>query len=159
MAEHSAGILLYRGLGAGLRVLLVHPGGPFFAKKDEGAWSIPKGLVEPGEDLLTAARREFAEETGQSAPDGRAVELGRVRLRSGKEVTGFGMAGDFDPESLRSNAFEIVWPPRSGRRQAFPEVDRAEWFDVPTARTKLNPAQVALVDALVRYLDDSQAAT
>ncbi len=159
MAEHSAGILLYRRLGAGLRVLLVHPGGPFFAKKDEGAWSIPKGLVEPGEDLLTAARREFAEETGCPAPHGEAVDLGRVRLRSGKHVTGFGMAGEFDPESLRSNAFEMVWPPRSGRVRSFPEVDRAEWFDVPTARTKVNPAQVALVDALVRHLDDSQAAT
>ncbi|WP_440713785.1 NUDIX domain-containing protein [Gordonia sp. FQ] len=148
MAEHSAGILLYRGRGDDLRVLLVHPGGPFFAKKDDGAWSIPKGLVEEGEDLLAAARREFAEETGHAVPDGIATDLGQVRLRSGKYVTAFALQGDFDPDTLRSNTFELSWPPRSGRTQVFPEVDRAGWFGVGEAAVKLNPAQVPLIERL-----------
>ncbi|MEZ5210052.1 NUDIX domain-containing protein [Gordonia sp. PP30] len=148
MAEHSAGILLYRGRGDDLRVLLVHPGGPFFAKKDDGAWSIPKGLVEEGEDLLAAARREFAEETGHAVPDGIATDLGQVRLRGGKYVTAFALEGDFDPDTLRSNTFELAWPPRSGRTQVFPEVDRAGWFGVDEAAVKLNPAQVPLIERL-----------
>lgn len=152
--EHSAGILLYRGSGDAVRVLLVHPGGPFWQKKDDGAWSIPKGLVQPGEDLLTAARREFAEETGAPAPEGPATELGTVRLRSGKQVTGFALPGDFDPETLRSNTFSMQWPPRSGRFADFPEVDRAQWFGVAEAALKLNPAQVPLVERLRAHLDD-----
>lgn len=148
MAEHSAGILLYRGQGDGLRVLLVHPGGPFWKNKDDGAWSIPKGLVDPGEDPFAAARREFAEETGARAPDGEAIALGEVRLRSGKVVTGFALEGEFDPESLCSNTFEMVWPPRSGRTATFPEVDRAEWFDVASAKRKVNPAQAAFIARL-----------
>lgn len=152
MAEHSAGILLYHGRGDDLRVLLVHPGGPFWASKDDGAWSIPKGLIDDGEDPLAAARREFAEETGHPAPAGEALDLGRVRLRSGKYVTGFALAGEFDPSSLVSNTFEMSWPPRSGRTAQFPEVDRAEWFDVAAASRKLNAAQVPLVEELVRQL-------
>ncbi|MFZ2512726.1 MAG: NUDIX domain-containing protein [Gordonia sp. (in: high G+C Gram-positive bacteria)] len=146
MAEHSAGILLYRGRGDALRVLLVHPGGPFWINKDAGAWSIPKGLVESGEDPLAAARREFTEETGSPVPEGRAIALGQIRLRSGKVVTGFAVEGDFDPESLCSNTFEMVWPPRSGRTAVFPEVDRAEWFDVVVATQKANAAQVAFIN-------------
>ncbi|MCK0438298.1 NUDIX domain-containing protein [Gordonia alkaliphila] len=148
MAEHSAGILLYRGRGDDLRVLLVHPGGPYWKNKDDGAWTIPKGLVEAGEDPLAAARREFAEETGSPAPDGDALDLGQVRLRSGKRVTGFALEGDFDPKALRSNTFELAWPPRSGRTAIFPEVDRAEWFDVVAAVRKLNVAQAPFVDRL-----------
>lgn len=156
MAEHSAGILLYRGRGDELRVLLVHPGGPLWARKDDGAWSIPKGLVDPGEDLLSAARREFAEETGQSAPAGEAIELGRVRLRSGKQVTGFALEGDLDPAALRSNTFSMIWPPRSGTVATFPEVDRAEWFDAETAARKANPAQAELIETLRSILDGAR---
>lgn len=148
MPEHSAGILLYRGRGDALRVLLVHPGGPYWARKDDGAWSIPKGIVAPGEEPRAAARREFAEETGQRAPDGELLDLGTVRLASGKRVTGFAMEGDFDPSSLVSNTFETVWPPRSGAVASFPEVDRAEWFDLNVAARKLNARQVPLLDAL-----------
>lgn len=153
MAEHSAGILLYRGRGDALRFLLVHPGGPFWARKDDGAWSIPKGIVEPGEDVLAAARREFAEETGQPAPAGEAIDLGRVRLRSGKYVTGFALEGDFDPDALRSNTFTMIWPPRSGTLATFPEVDAAAWFDAETAARKANPAQAALLETLRRTLE------
>jgi predicted NUDIX family NTP pyrophosphohydrolase len=153
MPEHSAGILLYRGRGETLRVLLVHPGGPFWRHRDDGAWSIPKGLVVPGEDPLTAARREFAEETGAPAPGGPVVDLGRVRLRSGKQVTGFALEGDFDPATLRSNTFAVQWPPRSGRFADFPEVDRAAWFTPAEAAVKLNPAQVPFIGQLVGNLD------
>ena len=152
MAEHSAGILLYRGRGARLRVLLVHPGGPFWKNKDDGAWSIPKGLVEPGEDPLVAARREFAEETGAPAPPGTAVDLGQVRLHSGKVVSAFAIEGDFDPDTLRSNTFQLHWPPHSGRTAAFPEVDRAQWFGLAEAAQKANAAQVAFVDRLAVLL-------
>ena len=153
MAEHSAGILLYRGRGDDLRVLLVHPGGPYWKNKDDGAWSIPKGLLEAGEDPLAAARREFAEETGCRAPDGDALDLGQVRLRSGKRVTGFALEGDFDPNALRSNTVELAWPPRSGRTATFPEVDRAEWFHLVVARKKLNDAQVPFIERLQVHRD------
>ena len=153
MGEHSAGILLYRGRGANLEVLLVHPGGPFWKNKDAGAWSIPKGLVEPGEDPLAAARREFAEETGSVAPEAEPIALGQVRLRSGKLVSGFAVEGNFDPESLSSNTFEMQWPPRSGRTASFQEVDRAEWFGVVVAKQKVNAAQSAFVDDLAALLD------
>ena len=148
MAKRSAGILLHRVGIAGTEVLLVHPGGPFWARKDLGAWSIPKGEVDEGEDPRACALREFAEETGTRLPDGALDELGSVKLKGGKHVLAFAAAGDLDAESVRSNTFELEWPPRSGRTQAFPEIDRAGWFDLQTAREKLNPAQAAFVDRL-----------
>ncbi len=135
-AEISAGILVYRETNGALEVLLAHPGGPFWARKDAGAWTIPKGLVEPGADLLATAQREFTEETGFVA-DGPFVPLEPVRQTSGKIVHAFACRGDFDTEKLISNTFEIEWPPRSGRRQRFPEIDRAAWFNLATAREKL----------------------
>jgi predicted NUDIX family NTP pyrophosphohydrolase len=130
-------------------VLLVHPGGPLWARRDHGAWSIPKGEYEPGsEDPLAAARREFAEELGLPAPEGEAVELGQVRLKSGKRVTAFALAGDLDVSRIESNLCSVEWPPRSGRTIQVPEVDRAEWFALPEARERVNAAQVALLDRL-----------
>jgi predicted NUDIX family NTP pyrophosphohydrolase len=149
MPQRSAGILLYRRRdGGSLEVLLVHPGGPFFARRDDGAWSIPKGLYEDGEEPLAAARREFAEELGSPCPDGPALELGEVRQRNGKRVTAWAVEGDLDPEAITSNTFEIEWPPRSGRTREFPEVDRAAWFDLGTAREKILAAQAAFLDRL-----------
>jgi predicted NUDIX family NTP pyrophosphohydrolase len=145
---NSAGILLYRRRAGALEVLLVHPGGPFWARKDLGAWSIPKGEVDDGEDPRACALREFAEETGTRLPDGALEELGSVRLKSGKHVLAFAVEGDLDPATVSSNTFELEWPPRSGRTRSFPEIDRADWFDLPTAREKLNPAQAAFVDRL-----------
>lgn len=148
----SAGILLHRqGIG-GREVLLVHPGGPFWARKDVGAWSIPKGEFDAGEDPRACALREFAEETGTRLPDSALDDLGSVTLKSGKLVLAYAVAGDLDPESVRSNTFEAEWPPRSGRIQSFPEIDRAEWFDLQTARKKLNPAQAEFVDRLEAHL-------
>ncbi len=151
MAKTSAGILLYRGDGDSLEVLLVHPGGPFWAKKDEGAWSIPKGELDEGEESRACALRELEEEIGSSlglTPE-RLTELGEVRQKSGKIVQGWAAAGDFDPSTLRSNTFAMEWPPRSGQEQEFPEVDRAEWFAPEQARLKINPAQAAFVDRLL----------
>jgi predicted NUDIX family NTP pyrophosphohydrolase len=148
----SAGILLHRAGNGGREVLLVHPGGPFWAKKDAGAWSIPKGELDLGEDPRACAIREFAEETGTMLPAGELHDLGEVRLKSGKSVVGFAAAGDLDAGAIVSNTFEIEWPPRSGRRQAFPEVDRAGWFALDAAREKLNPAQAAFVDRLEALL-------
>jgi predicted NUDIX family NTP pyrophosphohydrolase len=135
-ADVSAGILVYRKTNATLEVLLAHPGGPFWARKDAGAWTIPKGLVELGADLLATAEREFTEETGFVA-EGPFVPLAAVRQTSGKIVHAFACRGDFDSTKLISNMFEIEWPPRSGQRRQFPEVDRAAWFDLATARDKL----------------------
>lgn len=147
----SAGLLLHRrGADGGLEVLLVHPGGPFWAGKDEGAWSIPKGECGPDEDPLTAARREFEEELGRPPPAGVLVELGEVRQKGGKRVTAWALAGDLDVTRIESDTFELEWPPRSGRMQAFPEVDRAEWCDLATARRRLLEGQLPLLDALVR---------
>ncbi len=151
MAKESAGVLLHRRRGGALEVLLVHPGGPYWAGKDLGAWTIPKGELAGDEDPLAAARRELAEETGL-APDGPFLPLTPVRQRSGKLVHAFACAGDCDPAALRSDTFEMEWPPRSGRRARFPEVDRAEFFAPDVARTKINPAQVALIDELERLL-------
>ena len=151
MPKQSAGLLMYRRRGGALEVLLVHPGGPFWAKKDQGAWSIPKGEYEPGEDPLVAARREFAEETG-IVPQGEFVALAPLRQSGGKIVRAFAIEGDLDPEKIRSNTFVMEWPPRSGRQQEFPEIDRAAWFTVEAARQKLLPAQVALVEELTRRL-------
>jgi predicted NUDIX family NTP pyrophosphohydrolase len=152
MAAQSSGILLHRqGIG-GTEVLLVHPGGPFWARKDLGAWSIPKGELGEGEDPRACALREFEEETGVALPDAELDELGTVALKSGKVVLAFAVAGDLDPATVRSNTFELEWPPRSGRVQEFPEVDRAEWFGLDAARAKLNPAQAELVDRLAARL-------
>jgi predicted NUDIX family NTP pyrophosphohydrolase len=148
----SAGILLYRRGVGGPEVLLVHPGGPFWARRDEGAWSIPKGEYEASDDPLKAAHREFEEELGRGAPDGEPVDLGEIRQKSGKLVRAWGLEGDFDPDLLASNMFEVEWPPRSGEMREFPEVDRAGWFTLERAREKLNPAQVALLDRLVEQI-------
>jgi predicted NUDIX family NTP pyrophosphohydrolase len=151
VAKTSAGILLYRGDGDSLEVLLVHPGGPFWSKKDEGVWSIPKGELDEGEESRACALRELEEEIGSSlglVPE-RLIELGEVRLKSGKRVQGWAAEGDFDPAGLRSNTFTMEWPPRSGKEREFPEVDRAEWFAPEQARLKLNPAQAAFLDRLL----------
>jgi predicted NUDIX family NTP pyrophosphohydrolase len=148
----SAGILLYRRAGDELEVLLVHPGGPLWARKDAGAWSIPKGEHGEDEDPRACARREFEEEIGIAPPPGELADLGTVRLKSGKLVAGFALEGDLDPDRIASNTFEMEWPPRSGRRRAFPEVDRGEWFGLEAAREKLNPAQAAFVDRLAELI-------
>jgi predicted NUDIX family NTP pyrophosphohydrolase len=149
VARRSAGILLHRRRdAAGLEVLLVHPGGPFWAKKDAGAWSIPKGEHDDGEDAQACAVREFAEETGSAPAPGELRDLGEVRQRGGKVVRAWALAGDLDAEAIRSNTFEVEWPPRSGRRQTFPEVDRAAWFGLDEARERINPAQAAFLDRL-----------
>jgi predicted NUDIX family NTP pyrophosphohydrolase len=154
MARHSAGLLLYRLVGDGVEVLLVHPGGPFWARKDDGAWSIPKGEVEPDEDPLEVALREFEEELGSAAPVRRQmlVELGSVRQRGGKVVSAWCGEGEFDPAGFRSNTFSLEWPPRSGQVKEFPEVDRACWFGPAAARVKLLEAQAELVDRLEAVL-------
>jgi predicted NUDIX family NTP pyrophosphohydrolase len=146
--ERSAGILLFRRTGDELEVLLVHPGGPFFARRDAGAWSIPKGLCEEGEEPLACARREFAEELGSPCPDGPALELGEIRQRNGKRVTAWAVEGDLDADAITSNTFTMQWPPRSGRTQEFPEVDRAGWFGLNEARERILAAQAPLLDRL-----------
>ena len=148
----SAGILLYRASGDALEVLLVHPGGPLWARRDAGAWSIPKGEYAPSEEPRAAARREFAGELGSPVPDGEPLALGEVRQKSGKRVTAWALAGDLDPEAVASNEFELEWPPRSGRRRSFPEVDRAAWFELEEARRRINPAQADLLDRLAAAL-------
>ena len=148
MGKVSAGILLFRRTD-GLEVLLVHPGGPFWKNKSDGVWSIPKGEFDPDtEDPPEAARREFAEELGHEAPPGDSVPLGEVTQKAGKRVLAWAIEGDLDPETIVSNTFEMEWPPRSGRIAAFPEVDRAEWFDVATAATVINSAQATFLDRL-----------
>jgi len=148
----SAGLLLYRRREGRIEVLLGHMGGPFWARKDERAWSIPKGEHPEAEDALAAARREFAEETGTPPPDGPTLDLGEVRQSGGKRVTAWAVEGDLDPSAVKSNTFLLEWPPRSGRRQEFPEIDRAGWFDLGTARRKIVKGQVALVDRLEERL-------
>jgi predicted NUDIX family NTP pyrophosphohydrolase len=144
----SAGILLFRHRPTGLEVLLAHPGGPLFVKKDEGHWTIPKGEVEPDEELMDVARREFEEETGHPSPMGTSVELGSIIQKGGKTVHGWAMEGDLDPAAAVSNTFEIVWPPRSGRRQTFAEIDRVEWFGLDEARRRVKETQIPLIDRL-----------
>jgi predicted NUDIX family NTP pyrophosphohydrolase len=151
MPKQSAGLLLYRVRQAVPEVLLVHPGGPFWAKKDAGAWSIPKGEAAPGEDLLARARQEFAEETGFTAA-GEFRPLASIKQSSGKIVHAWAVEGDCDAAAIKSNTFDLEWPPRSGRIQAFPEVDRAQWFGFAAARDKINPAQRGLIDELERLL-------
>ncbi|HYC77171.1 MAG TPA: NUDIX domain-containing protein [Planctomycetota bacterium] len=147
MAARSAGLLLFRERDGRFEVLLGHPGGPLWARKDDGAWSIPKGEVEGDEAEIDAARREFREETGFEAT-GDPLPLGEARLKSGKRIVAFAVRGDADPSALRSGTFEMEWPPRSGRRATFPELDRVAWFDLATARTKLNAGQVPFLDRL-----------
>lgn len=147
MAKTSAGLLMFRIKNGELEVFLVHPGGPFWANKDEGAWSIPKGEYTAGEEPLAAAQREFEEETGSQAR-GPFIPLTAITQRSGKVVHAWAVEGDCDPAQLRSNMFFLEWPAKSGKRQEFPEVDRAEWFSVPVALRKINPAQRGLVTEL-----------
>jgi predicted NUDIX family NTP pyrophosphohydrolase len=147
MPVYSAGILMYQRRPGELLVLLVHPGGPYWRKKDVGAWSIPKGELTPGEDPEAVARREFAEELG-ATPTGPLEDLGEVRQPGGKRVRAFAMEGLLDVAAIRSNKFELEWPPRSGRIQTFPEVDRAEWFSIPLAREKILGGQRPFLDRL-----------
>ena len=150
----SAGLLMYRDRGNGIEVLLVHPGGPFFRNKDDGAWSIPKGEVNPGEDFLERAKLEFQEELG-FIPLGELLALGSVKQKGGKTVHAWALPGDLAENfAVDSNMFEIEWPPRSGKRQSFPEIDRASFFPVDIARRKINPAQIALLDRLMELLKD-----
>lgn len=151
MAKQSAGVLLYRFRQAAPEVFLVHPGGPFWVKKDAGAWSIPKGEAEPGEDLLARAQREFTEETGFTVA-GDFRPLAPIRQSGGKIVHAWAVEGDCDAAAIKSNTFDLEWPPRSGRIHAFPEVDRAGWFALAVAREKINPAQRGLLDELERLL-------
>jgi predicted NUDIX family NTP pyrophosphohydrolase len=147
MSKKSAGLLLFRDAADGIEVLLVHPGGPMWAKKDEGAWSIPKGEIDEHEDALAAAKREFQEETGV-APRGEPIPLDPQRQPGGKLVYAWAMKGSFDPSTLKSNLCAIEWPPKSGRRCSFPEVDRAEWFTLETARRKILKGQAPFLSQL-----------
>lgn len=151
----SAGILLHRRRSQRLEVLLVHPGGPFWARRDEGAWSIPKGEHSGEEDPLLAARREFEEELGVAPPDGPAEDLGEIRQRGGKLVHAWAVAGDLDPEAIVSNTFQLEWPPRSGKMIEVPEVDRAAWFALEEAQTRINPAQAELLDRLAARVGET----
>lgn len=152
MAKRSAGILLYRGSPPRLELLLVHPGGPFWARKDLGAWSIPKGEYAEGEDPLAVAKREFEEELGSAAPQVAFLPLGELVQPSRKLITAFALEGDFDPATLTSNRFELEWPRGSGRKQSFPEVDRAAWFAPAKAREKIQPGQAPFIDRLLERL-------
>ena len=156
-AGKSAGILLWKRDGDALIVLLVHPGGPFWKNKDVGAWSIPKGEYADDEDPLDAAKREFAEELGE-LPRGEITPLGEIRQKAGKVVTGFALEGDFDTANFKCNSFEIEWPPRSGKRASFPEIDRAEWVLADDARAKINPAQAELIERLEKGFATSSRA-
>ena len=151
MPKQSAGLLVYRLRNEALEVFLVHPGGPFWARKDDGAWSIPKGLIEAGEDAVAVARREFEEETGATL-QGDLVPLGTFTQSRAKTIEVWASEGDFDPATLRSNTFSMEWPPRSGRMQEFPEVDRAEWFAPEAARIKILKGQRPVIDVLLRRL-------
>ncbi len=151
MPRISAGLLCYRIRRGLLEVLLVHPGGPFFRNRDEGAWTIPKGEIEPGEDELQAARREFQEETG-TCPDGPFEPLSSIRQKGGKVVHAWACLSDLDPSIAVSNTFSLEWPPRSGRTQEFPEIDEVGWFDLKAAHQKINPAQAALLDELAEKI-------
>lgn len=148
----SGGILLYRRTPVGLELLLAHPGGPYFRDRDEGHWTIPKGEPDADEALLVAAVREFAEETGLTVPEGARLELGTITQKGGKVVHAWAVAGDLDPATAQSNQVEIEWPPRSGRMQSFPEIDRVAWFDWSEARRRIKEAQVPFIDRLEEAL-------
>lgn len=155
--KKSAGLVMYRRTGAGeLEVLLAHPGGPFWRGKDEGAWTIAKGEYDESEDPLAAAIREFGEETG-FAVSPPFLPLGEIVQKSGKRIMAWAFAGDCDPAQLRCNTFDLEWPPRSGRRQSFPEIDRVEWVALDAAKRKINPAQCALLERLAVSARDAQA--
>lgn len=151
MAKISSGILLYRRLPFTIEVLLVHPGGPFFAKKDDGSWTIPKGELTEDEDPLSAAIREFEEETGYK-PAGDFIALPAIKQKGGKIVQCWAVTGDLDASAIVSNTFEMEWPPRSGKKKSFPEVDRAAWFSIPEARQKINERQVDFIDQLLEII-------
>lgn len=148
MAKQSAGLLLYKKTPDGIQVLLGHPGGPFWAKRDLGAWSIPKGEFADGEEPLKAAKREFMEETGREAPEGAIMELGSAKQSSGKIVHAWAIEADFDATNVSSNLFDMEWPPNSGQNQQFPEIDRAGWFTIAAARQKLVKGQLPLLEKL-----------
>ena len=153
MTRRSAGILLYRrAVDGAIEVLLAHPGGPVWAAKDAGAWTIPKGEFQPGEAAVDVARREFGEETGHPAPDGPAIPLGEIRQKGGKVVEAWALEGDLDPATARSNTFPFQWPPRSGRYITIPEVDRVEWFLPDEARRRIKDTQVPFIDRLLEAL-------
>jgi len=152
MVKQSAGLLMYRKRGQSIQVLLVHPGGPFWAKKDLGAWSMPKGEFAEDEDALKAARREFEEETG-FLPTGNFMRLGTIRQPSGKIIHAWAFEGDLDIRNIKSNTFLLEWPPQSGKQREFPEVDRADWFNVETAREKIAKGQIDFLDELLRVLE------
>jgi predicted NUDIX family NTP pyrophosphohydrolase len=153
MPKQSAGILLYRKTAHSLQVFLVHPGGPFFKNKDDGSWSVPKGEYLPDEDALTAAKREFQEETGHEIA-GDFIALSPIKQKGGKTVMAWAVEGNIDPDNIKSNTFEIEWPPRSGKKQIFDEIDRGDWFDIAIAKIKINPAQSALIDELSAMNDN-----
>ena len=157
MAKKSAGLLLFRETSRGLEVLLVHPGGPFWANRDEGVWSIPKGELEDDEDLLAAARREFEEETGFEAGSGEVIPLEPLRQTSGKIVYAWARRRDLDPADLKSNSFSMEWPPQSGRQQEFPEVDRAAWLPIESARRKIVKGQAGFLTQLEQMLASARA--
>lgn len=159
MAKQSAGILVYRKSGNRVEVLLVHPGGPFWAKKNDYAWSVPKGEFQDGEEPFEVAKREFREETGQNAPEGEYQELGQTKQAGGKIVTAWAIEKDLGPVKASSNTFTVEWPPRSGKQQEFPEVDRAEWFDLSTATRKLHPGQNEFLHRLADKLGVSVTET
>lgn len=149
--KRSAGLLLFRQTDHGLEVLLGHMGGPFFAKKDAGAWTVPKGEYEPGEPAWEAARREFQEELGLPPPDGKAIDLGEVRQTNGKIVTAWAIEADLDPATIDPGTFRMEWPPRSGQLQEFPELDRVEWYGLDRARDVIVKAQAAFLDRLAEH--------
>jgi predicted NUDIX family NTP pyrophosphohydrolase len=151
----SAGLLLYRHGAQGIELLLVHPGGPFWAKKDTGGWSIPKGLVEEGEEALAAALREFKEETGFACPKGPMIALGEVKQKSGKTVAAWAVEGDLDVSQIKSNTFTLEWPPKSGKTALFPEIDRAEYFPHELAGEKIHEYLKPLIERLLRVLDSA----
>ncbi len=157
MPKHSAGILLYKKENGQLQVFLVHPGGPFWVKKDYHVWSIPKGLLEPGEDAWQAALREFKEETGFKSHPVKPLPLSPVKLKSGKIIYAWAVEGQADPDRLKSNTFELEWPPHSGRLQTFPEIDKGAWFDCVTAKEKINTQQAHFIDELQRKISKKQA--
>ncbi len=156
MPVQTAGILVYRRKYNQLEVFLVHNGGPYFAKRDKGFWTIPKGKIEDGEDALTTAKREFEEETGLGMPDGKLLDLGKIKQVNNKEVQAWAVEGDLDPTKISSNTFEIEWPPKTGQKQSFPEIDRGEWFDLHQAAIKINAGQGDLLRRLADHFGETK---